>query len=121
VLSQPVFAQNSLDLKEADARESAFNLMSAAEERFNCEIEEHSMREIGKESDNLYLFQVRTEGDECDDALLFLTNMAAREDKLIFRQLNKNYQRTDDPLILSGQVLVHEVNPEIEDKEAKEE
>jgi len=121
MLSQAVFGQNSLDLKEADARETAFNFMSAAEERFECEIEEHSMREIGTASDIRYLFRVRAEGDECDDALVFLTNMAAREDKLIFRQLESVGEQTGDPLIFHDQVLIHEVNPEIEDKNATEE
>ena len=58
VLSQPVLAQNSLDLQDATAREVAFNLMSDVEQRFSCEMQEHSMRTISKESDNRYLFMV---------------------------------------------------------------
>lgn len=120
MLSQAVFGQNSVDLRGADAREIAYKFMSAAEERFDCEIEQHSMREIGTESDNRYLFRVRAEGDECDNALVFLTNMAAREDKLIFRQLESVGEQTGNPLILHDQVLIHEVNPEIEEKKATE-
>ncbi len=79
------------------------------------------MREIGTASDSRYLFRVRAEGDECNDALIFLTNMAAREDKLIFRQLESVEQQTGDPFILHDQTLIHEVNPEIEEKKATEE
>jgi hypothetical protein len=121
MLSQAVFGQNSLDLNEADTREIAYKFMSAAEERFNCEIEEHSMREVGARSSIRYLFHLKAEGDECDDALIFLTNMAAREDKLVFRQLESVDEQTGEPLILYDQVLIHEVNPEIEDKKATEE
>ena len=114
------FAQNNLDLKEAVAREAAYIYMSSAEEQFDCKFEEHSMRGIGKKPDERYLFQVKTDGDECGDALIFLTNLAAREDRLIFRQLYKNDQQTNDLPILPGQVLIHEVNPEIEDDEKVE-
>ena len=121
MLSQAVFGQNSLDLKEADAREIAYKFMSAAEERFNCEMEEHSMREVGAGPGIRYLFRLKAEGDQCNDALIFLTNTAAREDKLVFRQLENIDQQTGDPLIFFGQELIHEVNPEIEDKKATEE
>ena len=138
VLSQPVLAQNSLDLQDATAREVAFNLMSDVEQRFSCEMQEHSMRTIGKESDNRYLFMVMTEGEECDDAMLFLTNIAAQDDKLIFRRATAvqegtgnlqilpgiGQERIENRLILPGivrdLVLIHEVNPEIGDKEIKE-
>ncbi len=120
MLSQAVFGQNSLDLKEADARETAFNFMSDAEERFNCEMEEHSMREVGAGSGIRYLFRLKAEGNECDDALIFLTNMAAREDKLIFRQLESLDPQVGYSSIIDDQILIHEVNPEIEDKKATE-
>ena len=119
--TQPAFGQNALDLNEADARESAYKLIEAAQERFNCEIEEHTMRDIGHEPQVRYLFHIRAEGDECDDALTYLTNLAARDDLVIFRQVKSVDEQTDDPLILFGQVLIHEVNPEGEREKNPEE
>ena len=81
---------------------------------------------------------VMTEGGECDDAMLFLTNIAAQDDKLIFRRATAvqegtgnlqilpgiGQERIENRLILPGivrdLVLIHEVNPEIGDKEIKE-
>ena len=121
ILTQPAFGQDTLDLKKADARESAYNLIEAAQERFKCEIEEHTMRDVGHEPQIRYLFHIRAEGDECDQALVYLTNMAARQDVVIFRRLESIDDRSGDPLILFGQVLIHEVNPEIEEEKAPEE
>jgi len=121
IVSQPVFGQNSLDLKEADARSAAFTIMTAAEERFDCKFEEHSLRDIGNEPSVRYLFYVSVEGDECREALIFATNMAARDDKLMFRQIEHSSEQVDDQLILYDQVLIHEVNPEIDNNEDPEE
>jgi hypothetical protein len=121
IVSQPVFGQNSLDLKEADARSAAFTIMTAAEERFDCKFEEHSLRDIGNEPSVRYLFYVSVEGDECREALIFATNMAARDDKLMFRQIEHSSEQIDDQLILYDQVLIHEVNPEIDNNEDPEE
>jgi hypothetical protein len=121
IVSQPVFGQNSLDLKEADARSAAYTIMIAAEERFDCEFEEHSLRDIGNEPSVRYLFYVSVEGDECREALIFATNMAARDDKLMFRQIEHSSEQIDDQLILYDQVLIHEVNPEIDNNEDPEE
>lgn len=121
ILSESVLGQNSLDLEEADARSAAYTIMTAAEERFDCEFEEHSMRDVGSEPDVRYLIHVRAEGDECREALIFITNMAARGDKLIFRQVEDRIQRIANPLILYDQVLIHEVNPDIVDNKVPEE
>lgn len=121
ILSEPVLGQNSLDLKEAVARDAAYTIMTAAEERFDCEFEEHSMRDVGSEPGVRYLFHVRTEGDECREAMIFITNMAARDDKLIFRQAEDRNQRIADPLIYYDQVLIHEVNPDIDENKVPEE
>jgi len=119
VLSQSVFGQNTLDLKEADARQAAYKFISVAEERFDCGIKEHSMLVIGDEPKILYVFRLSVEGDECEDALIFLASMAARDDQLLFRQISADYEIAD-PLILDSQVLIHEVNPEIEESEEEE-
>ena len=117
VFSSPVVAQDRLDLREADARESAYQLMSAAEQRFDCAFEEHSMEEIGVRSDMRYVVQVRTEGDDCREALTYLANLAAREDKLLFRHAPQPRvaDEGDAPVMILRQDLVHEVNPDIEE------
>lgn len=119
VLSCPASGQEALDLREADARNAAYEIMTAAEEQFDCELEEHSMREVGHGV--RYLFHVRAEGNECREALIFVTNQASRDDKLIFRQVADADQMSGDPLILYGEVLIHEVNPETEDSHEPEE
>jgi hypothetical protein len=134
--SQPVFGQNSLDLKEADARNAAYRIMSAAKERFDCKFEEYTMQDVGNEPDVRYIFHVTAEGNECREALVFATNMAARDDKFMFRevQVEDSNQQMDhsllrcrshaplgDLLICDGQALIHEVNPEIDDTDPPEE
>lgn len=120
-ICQTASGQNSLDLEEADARNAAYTIMMAAEEQFDCEIEEHSMRAIGNDSGARYVYFVTAEGDECREALLFATNMAARDNKLLFRQIERNSQPVEVPMILyDQQVLIHKVNPEIGEKEPQE-
>jgi hypothetical protein len=120
MLFQPAFGQNELDLKEAEARDNAKNFMAEAEGQFECKFEEHEMREIGVSSANRYLLRIRAEGDECDDAMIFLTNISARDNKLIFRQVESPDQQEEEPMILFGQVLIHEINPEPEDDKTTE-
>lgn len=117
MLSQAVVGQNNLDLKEADVRESAHTLMAAAEERFDCTIEEQSMREIDS---GLYIVRLKAEGDECNDAMVFLTSMTVREDEIVFRRLESTDDLPGDPLIFPSPVLVHEVNPETESERTEE-
>jgi hypothetical protein len=137
MLSQPVFGQNSLDLKEADARNAAYKIMSAAEERFDCEFEEYAMQDVGNAPDIRYIFHVTAKGNECREALVFATNMAARDDKVMFRQVQvedsnqqidhsllrcrRSHAAPGDLLICDGQPLIHEVNPEIDDNDPPEE
>ena len=123
MLSQPVFGQNSLDLKEAEARNAAYEIMSAAKARFDCEFEEHTMQDVGNEPDVRYVFHVTAEGNECREALVFATNMASRDDKVMFRevQVEDSGQQIGDRLIFDSQTLIHEVNPEIDDNDPPEE
>ncbi len=116
-IAQPVFAQSGLDMQEADARGTAQEFISSAEDRFECEIEEYSMRELGSGTEIRYLFRLKVNGDECNDALKYLTNLAARDDELLFRKLDSVADSNRDPVILLGQELIHEVNPEIDDGE----
>lgn len=68
-----------------------------------------------------YLVHVRTEGNECRKALIFVTNRANRAGKLIFRQAADPIDRANDlPIFPDEQVLIHEVNPESEEKETPE-
>lgn len=113
LIAQPAFGQNSLDLKEAAARDAAYKIMRAAEERFDCDFEERSMQDIGNEPGVRYLFYVNADGDECHEALIFVANRAAQDDKIVFRQVDKSSERIVGPLIYDNQVLIHEVNPEI--------
>lgn len=118
---------NSLDLGEADARNEAYEIMSAAEAQFDCKLEEHSMQGIGNEPDVRYVFHVRTKGAECRAALVFATNLAARNDRILFRNLQQvdGEQSDSEPpgirlnpmepfLLPDEQVLIHEVNPTID-------
>lgn len=135
MLSQPVFGQNSLGLKEADARNAAHEIMSATEERFDCEFEEYAMQDVGNEPDVRYIVHVTVRGNECREALVFATNMTARDDKLMFRQVQVEVsdQQIDHSLlpcrrhvlgdlrICDDQPLIHEVNPEIDDNDLPQE
>ncbi len=75
------------------------------------------MRELGSGTENRYLFRLKVNGDECKDALKYLTNLPARNDELLFRRLDSVADSNRDPVILLGQELIHEVNPEIDDGE----
>jgi hypothetical protein len=136
MLSQPVFGQNSLDLREADARNAAYKIMSAAEGRFDCKFEEYAMQDVGNEPDIRYILHVTAKGNECREALVLATNMAARDDKLMFRQVQvedsnqqighsllrcRRHVAPGDLLICDGQPLIHEINPEIDDNDPPEE
>jgi hypothetical protein len=137
MLAQPVLGQNSLDLKQADARNAAHTIMSVAEKRFDCRFEEYAMQDVGNEPNIRYIFHVTTKGDECGEALLLVTNMATREDRLLFRevQVEDSKQQVDhsllqcrrshaphgDLLICDDQLLIHEVNPEMDGNDLPEE
>ena len=136
MLSQPVFGQNSLDLKDTDARNAAHKIMSAAEERFDCKFEEYAMQDVGNEPDIRYIVHVTVKGNECREALVFATNMATRDDKLMFRQVQvevsdqqidhsllrcRRHVAPGDLLICDGQPLIHEINPEIDDNDPPDE
>ena len=123
MLSHPVFGQNTLDLKEADARNAAYEIISAAKERFDCKLEEHAMQGVGNEPDMRYVFHVTAEGGDCREALVFATNMAARDDKIMFRtvQVEDSTHRPGDRLIFDTQTLIHEINPGTDDENPPEE
>jgi hypothetical protein len=123
-ICQPVLGRDSLDLNEADARDAAYTIMRAAEERFDCELEEHSVRDVGNEPDLRYLFYLSAKGDECHEAMIFLANMANQDDKVIFRQVDESREQLEqigDPVIFDDQILIHEVDPEIDNNENPEE
>lgn len=122
-VSQPVLGQDSLDLNEAEARKSAYIIMTAAEERFACELEEHSTREIGNGPGLRYLVFVSAKGDECHEALIFIADMASQNDKVMFRQIDHSSEQMEqlEPLIFDDQILIHEVNPEIDNNTDPEE
>ena len=123
MLSHPVFGQNTLDLKEADARNAAYEIISAAKERFDCKFEEHTMQVIGNEPEVRYVFHVTAEGGDCREALVFATNAAARDDRLMFRevQVEDIGQPIGDRLIFDSQTLIHEINPGTDDENPPEE
>jgi hypothetical protein len=121
VLVQSSFAQigppDRLDIKEAEARGTAMKYISSAEERFECVIDERSMRKLGGEAGTQFLFLVNAKGDDCNSALVYLTKLAAREDKLLYRQVAQSVDSGTGPLTPPGQELIHEVNPGIEDSD----
>lgn len=118
VLGRPVLGQAVLDLNEAEARDEAYRILATAEERFDCAFEEASMRDIGNEPGSRYLVHVRAEGDDCHEALIFVTHRADRGDRLIFRQAADPLEQADDvPIFLDEQVLIHEINPDREGEE----
>ncbi|HLT90318.1 MAG TPA: hypothetical protein VKZ85_05165 [Woeseiaceae bacterium] len=121
VLGRAASGQDFLDLHEAEARDEAYRILAAAEERFSCAFEEVSMRDIGNEPGTRYLVHVRADGDECREALVFVIQRAERGNRLIFRQAADPIGRIDDvPMFPGEQVLIHEVNPNLEDEEAPE-
>jgi len=123
-ISQPVLGQDSLDLNEAEARHAAYTIMRAAEERFDCELEEHSVREIGNEPDLRYLFYLSAKGDECHEAMIFISGIANQDDKVMFRQVEQSgdqLEQIGDPLIFDDQILIYEVNPGTDDNKKPEE
>ncbi len=89
---QPVLGQDSFDLNEANARDAAYTIMKAAEEGFDCELEEHSVRDIGNEQDLRYLFYLTANGDECHEAMIFIANMENQDDKVMFRQVDQGLE-----------------------------
>jgi hypothetical protein len=139
MLSQPVFGQNSMDPRQADAENAASKIISAVEQRFDCKLEEYAMQNVGIEPNVRYIFFVKTEGADCRQALIVATRIAEQGDKLMFRQMQveANSQRTTSPstplhdsthrfqkinnlLIYDDQVLIHEVNPKIDDVDQPE-
>jgi hypothetical protein len=94
------------------------------------------MQDVGNEPDIRYILHVTAKGNECREALLLATNMAARDDKLMFRQVQvedsnqqidhsllrcRSHVPPGDLLICDGQPLIHEINPEIDDNDPPEE
>ncbi len=130
-LVQSAFAQGKSVLAEVDARAAAMEMMAQAEAQFECKLEEYSMEELGQGPD-IYLFRLDVAGDECSNALVYLTNLALRNDKLLFRKSEKANSPNDDipivpsvgpnealiiPSFAPNQVLIHEVNPPVDLKD----
>ncbi len=111
LISQFAYGNIDSDLKQSDARGVALEMIEAAEYRFECELEEHSMKVLGSGDDTRYLFRLSTVGDDCDDALLYLTNLAARKDRIIFRALEMPSPPANERPIPGNQDLIHEVDP----------
>lgn len=114
-------AQEPLDLGEADARDAAYRYLSVVEARFDCDFEEHAMWEIGDSSEERYVVQLDSDGEECDEALTQLVRLADREGRLIFRRRERVDERPDHRQIWPNQqVLIHEVDPDMPDGEIEE-
>ena len=117
-VSNMAFAQEppigDLDIDEADARGAARQFYARAEDRFDCEVHEQSMRQLGDSNTTLYLFRVRTTGDECEGVLTFLTELAAREgqDDLVFREVPEPEPGIIDSPIPRGNDLIFEIDPD---------
>ena len=113
---QSVIAQEDLNLEEAEARATAIDLISVSEAKFDCKFTEASMKKLGRGSDILYLFRLYMNGEDCNEALVYLSDLAAHDSRIIFRSIeDKTLITLDRRLRPSDQELIHEVNPEIDD------
>lgn len=116
-VSVSVFAQNALDLGEADARNAAHDYLSRVEERFDCAFAEESMRGLGEER---FIVKVSAIGEDCDDAMTYLVSLADLDDKLIFRRVRDPGQPVEAYPFIPSDALILEVNPEPDDDETEE-
>lgn len=114
VFGTAAFAQNALDLEEAAARETAYQLLAQVGKRFECDFAEESMQSLGEDR---FVVRVHASGEDCDDAMTHLVSLANQDDKLIFRRGDDPDDPVEPQPFIPPNALIHEVNPEVDEEE----
>lgn len=113
----PSAAQDRISLTDAVARNEAFEYLEAAEERFECKLEERDLRPLYSMGDGYYVVLVAANGDGCRDAMAYLADVTNDPDSRVLIRQHVDSNPVD--LVMSiGPPLIHETNPEIEDDDS---
>ena len=116
----PAASQDRISLTDAIARDEALSYIEAAKERFECEFEERELRPLSSMGQDYYVMLVVANGDGCRDAMAYLADVT---DDQYSRVLIRQHVDSNPvgPVMLIGQPLIHETNPDIENDDSLEE